>query len=474
MKQMKRPHTLRYAAVAVCLAAVLAVSLLTSCSVVGAPPAEQSTPATTTTVAPSQTEMTTATTTTRATTTTTSTVKVTHPTYAASLTADVQAQAWENVAYDGSLSMPSVCTNFAVSLLQHSYSGHGNTVTSPLALYAALAMLYNGAGGETAQELSAVLGGSPAQVNGQLGTALRRMEITSSKRTVKNAGSLWLQEGYPVKKEFLQTVVDTYGTDVFSGNMQNPGMVQQLNSWVNDKTDGRITHLLDSFPANTVMNITTTQLFVGSWQQNGQKHTDTFYETDGKETVTDFLRFDKAKNGGNLTAYISDDLTVVVSQMNGAHMLLVMPHEGSAASLLGDLRGEQLLNPASFGGSKHTNIRLYFPKFKTEADIEYRAALSAMGLSSLFSFDQADFGGLGAPIGTVALGSARVKTVFEVTADGVDAAAAANLAVILRGTGSGQKPAVPLDVKINRSFLYAVIEGSTKIPLYVGVYDTAK
>jgi hypothetical protein len=60
------------------------------------------------------------------------------------------------------------------------------------------------------------------------------------------------------------------------------------------------------------------------------------------------------------------------------------------------------------------------------------------------------------------------------TADGVDAAAAANLVVTRAGAGSGQKPAVPLDVKINRSFLYAVIEGSTKIPLYVGVYDTAK
>ena len=154
-------------------------------------------------------------------------------------------------------------------------------------------------------------------------------------------------------------------------------------------------------------------------------------------------------------------------------MLIAMPHEGSASSLLERFRGEQLLSPASFGGTKHTNIRLYLPQFKAESDIEYQKALSAMGLSSLFSVDKADFTALGAPLGTASLGSAKVKTVFEVTESGVDAAAAGNVSVTVRGTG-GQKPAVPLDVKINRSFLYAVIDSQTKIPLYIGVQDTMK
>jgi len=267
-----------------------------------------------------------------------------------SLTADLQQQTWVNAPDIDAVT--ASCADFAVSLLQYSYSGHGNTATSPLALYTALAMLYNGAAGQTAQEFSDVLGGSSAQINAQLGTALRRMEVNSSKRKVQNAASLWLHAGYPVKQEFLQTVVNAYDADVLWGDMASAEAVQRLNSWVNDKTDGRIPHFLDDLPVNTTGCIVTTQLFSDSWKRRAYTLTEPFYETDGTTVDATYLAF--SKNEGNLTAYISDDCTVAICRMEGSYMLFVMPHEGSAASLLGSLRGEQLLNPASFGGTKHT------------------------------------------------------------------------------------------------------------------------
>jgi serpin B len=151
-------------------------------------------------------------------------------------------------------------SRLAVALLRR-LGGTGNVVFSPYSIEAALAMVDQGAAGQTATQIGQVLGvNDPAQLgaaNERLGADfaadVKPSAGTTSARTAQLdvANSLWLQSGFAVNQAFMTTLAQDFGagpqTIDFSGNPDRARGT--INGWVADRTAHLINNL---FPAGTI------------------------------------------------------------------------------------------------------------------------------------------------------------------------------------------------------------------------------
>lgn len=59
-----------------------------------------------------------------------------------------------------------------------------------------------------------------------------------------NRQFLWLNQDFPVSKDYLQEIVDYFDSEVYSGKMDSIEMVNASNQWANEKTRGLIPQIV--------------------------------------------------------------------------------------------------------------------------------------------------------------------------------------------------------------------------------------
>ena len=101
----------------------------------------------------------------------------------------------------------------------------GNRNYSPLSLYYALALAAQGAKGNTQKEFLTLLGMEDTKkLAEECGNLFRRLYEDNACGKLKLADSLWIQNGFDVKKAFL----DTAGKDFYASALQ---MFQREKLW---------------------------------------------------------------------------------------------------------------------------------------------------------------------------------------------------------------------------------------------------
>ncbi|HZC52680.1 MAG TPA: serpin family protein, partial [Mycobacterium sp.] len=165
---------------------------------------------------------------------------------------------------------------FTFALLrQTNTSGkHDNVVLSPSSLAIALAMLQNGAVGETREGIAKTLqtsGLTNAQQNA--GWAALTDDFARAAKaglTLESANSLWLQQNLPMEQSYMDVMAQYFRTGVwqvdFGRNLG--GAVKSINSWVTDKTYGKITKLFEKgdIDSTTVLVLANAVYFKATWQ----------------------------------------------------------------------------------------------------------------------------------------------------------------------------------------------------------------
>ncbi|MBI1968386.1 hypothetical protein HYS49_00595, partial [Candidatus Woesearchaeota archaeon] len=134
---------------------------------------------------------------------------------------------------------------FGLSLL--SQLGEGNLSISPTSIRVALGMLYEGAKGETARQLSGVahLPNDFSIREKGIRELTDALNATHVPHTIRCANGLWIAEQYPIHPKFKQTVQDNYRAEVaaadFTGNPEKERA--GINAWIGRKTEGKIPEL---------------------------------------------------------------------------------------------------------------------------------------------------------------------------------------------------------------------------------------
>lgn len=352
-------------------------------------------------------------------------------------------------------------TQFAVKLLQtaNRRNGNQNLLLSPLSVQATMAMVANGASGETLREIETALGGLPvAELNQYLhdyGQTLPQGDAF----TARLACSLWFNSkgNAKVPKTFLQTVSDYYRAQVYRSSFDKQ-TITDMNRWVNEHTDGEIRSIVDRLPDKTVqMVLLNTVSFNAEWQNTyGKQHVfnGTFTTESGTKRSAEMMKTTET------VGYFSDGEAVGFAKdfKDGYYSFVaLLPNEGTSLNdYVASLTAAKIKAAISASTTKAT---ITIPKFSYDCEVDMATVLSDMGIKTAFA-SGADFSGLDTSGKGTYLGEVAHKTHIDVSEEGVKAGAATSARVLKDGS--------PLSIALDRPFVYVIADNTTYLPLFIG------
>ena len=348
--------------------------------------------------------------------------------------------------------------NFTASLLQHTFSGD-NLLLSPLSAADALCLTMEGAAGETRQQMETVLG--ETETMGGYFSTIRRE--TGEQLTM--ADSVWIRNdpSLSVNDTFLAIATEDYQAEVFSAPFDE-NTRQDINTWVEDRTDGEIQNLIEQIQGSEMLYLINTTLFDAKWQDkyeaNEIRDRD-FTTVSGKTTQVKMMYSDE-------DTYLENDFcTGLLKYYEGKDYAFVglLPDEDiTIYQLVGRLDGDTLHKLIS--GRISAEVEAGIPVFSGDTKLELADILPDMGMPLAFSpgadfLDMATYDGQNLYIGRVIH-----QTRIEVNEQGTKAAAAT--AVIME-SGAAETSSNSYTVILNRPFVYMLVDMRQEIPIFIGV-----
>lgn len=353
----------------------------------------------------------------------------------------------------------AAASSFAAELFKDNYSKGKTTLVSPLSVLTALALVQNGAQGDTLAQLEQALGGLDRDT---LNAYMRAYcDFLTESEELKIANSVWTDSSAEAKRAFLQKAVDSYSAQLFSAPLSDPKTVESINSWVKKNTDGMIPKIIEKADRYAVMMLVNAIAFDAKWE-TPYKRSDIekleFTSYSGSKKKTDFMCSTE-------NVYLKDGGAVgfMKPYKNGRFAFAaLLPDENTGIDdYVASLSGDKLMK--IFSSAKRGNeVNVKMPKFRAEYSAQLIDTLKKMGVKDAFDSKTADFSSLienrDAYIATVVH-----KTFIEVDEKGTRAAAST---LVGADTMSLMEP---YSVCLNRPFVYMIVDTETNLPLFIGV-----
>lgn len=339
-----------------------------------------------------------------------------------------------------------------------------NIFISPSSVAIALAMVYNGAAGETQQAMARAMelqGISLSELNQTNAELMKLLKNPDPKVQLAIANSLWARQGIPFKPEFLQRNQQFYDAKVTELDFKDPGAVATINNWVSQNTHNKITEIIDRLSPDEVMVLINAIYFKGNWSQqfdSAMTQKEPFFLENGSQKQYPLM----AQRGEY--RYLENDQFQAVSLPYGnsqrMSMYFFLPRSGSNLSaFLQTLTADNWEQWMQQFHNREGSIQI--PRFKLEYETELTPVLSALGMGTAFS-RQADFSGLSSV--PVQIDQVKHKTFVEVNEEGTEAAAVTSIGI--RATAA--MPTQPFNLVVNRPFFCAIRDNRTGTVLFMG------
>ncbi len=380
------------------------------------------------------------------------------------LMSGVYAHLVEPLEKDDMKNYSSAINRFSMQLFKESNMENENSVISPLSVLFALAMIANGANGETLKQMEAVLGISTAELNHYLYSYIDGLpDLSMYGGNFELANSIWFSQdkGFTPKQEFLQTNADYYGAELYNLPF-NEESISFMNRWVENQTNGMIPQLVDTLDPNAVMVLMNALAFEAQWMTPYEKdeiRTGVFTKEDQTKQDAQFMYRDI-----NGTYLKSEKLTGFTRRFCDYRysFIALLPNEGvSVSECLSNLDGKSLVSLIDSG--VEAKIDTAIPQFETEFSVNMSDVLKNMGMESAFG-DKADFGNLGeCSAGKLYISNVAHKATIKVNEKGVVAGAGTEAAMGIVGVPEEQRK-----VYLDRPFIYILYDSQNDIPLFIG------
>jgi len=346
----------------------------------------------------------------------------------------VHARAVDTYATTKSVaSLSDSMNDFSFDMYQQLGDADDNVFFSPYSVFVALAMTYEGARGDTAEQMKDVLG---FEQNDEIslcsfGRIYNLLNI-DAEYTLNTANALWTEKDYPFLEEYLSFIDNYYmgkATDVDFTNPKNAADI--INKWVEENTGGKIEDMLssDDISPGTVLILSNAIYFKGSWltQFNVEDTKDRDFEmTPNNKIQVPTMVLKDSKELFNYTE--TEDLQILELPYKGdaVSMIIFLPKENDITSVNQKFTSENL---ATWMDSMYpTVVDIYLPKFTFKTDYNLKNMLIDIGLDIAFS-SNADFSGMNG-YGGLFIEKVLHKAFVEINEEGTEAAAATTVHVM--------------------------------------------
>ena len=359
--------------------------------------------------------------------------------------------------------------DFSDALCAKLLDGAGNRNLSPISVYLALAMVAEGAKGETQTAMLTLLGvGSLSELRGVCGAMLSDFPVDSEDASLAFADSLWMADRagtLTFRDDYLKVLGEVYRSEANSVRFDTEAASKQIADWITEHTRGKIRISADAlqYDPSTVAVLINTIYLKAAWIDafdESATEPGTFDGADGKQTVSYMNRQDKdvrIVKGDGFLRY-----SLRLSRIGC--MTFVLPDEGIALS---DLLGtpEKLHALLHDGEELHADVSVKLPKFAFQDRSDLENVLKALGIGVAFTSD-ADFSGMCVDKDDIAITRVLQESFIGVNEMGVEAAAYTMVAMA-DGCVLLPEDLPKIDFHLTRPFLY-VIEARDGTVLFIG------
>jgi len=361
---------------------------------------------------------------------------------------------------------------FTFDLFSRYKTETGNIFFSPYSISSALAMVYEGAKGKTAEEIqnvfhfpsdASIRRSALAKINNTLNA-----ENKNYKLSVANA--LWAQKGFQLLGDYV-TLIKTY----YGGKVMNVDFIKEteksritINTWVEKQTNEKIKDLIAKglVDASTRLVLTNAIYFKGDWLN----------KFDVKKTEKrDFFVSSSSIIMAQMMCLTDNKTTFNYAETEGLQ-ILELPYAGEKLSVLvllpkvNDLKSlEDSVSAEKLNGWRNqlheAPVDIYLPKFKLGTEYLLEDTLAEMGMPTAFS-GNADFSGMTGKTG-LCISKVIHKAFVEVNEEGTEAAAATAVTMKMTSAGPGHEPK-RLVFNANHPFIFIIQQKTTGNILFIG------
>ena len=342
-----------------------------------------------------------------------------------------------------------------------------NVFISPLSIYYALGMTYNGAAGETAEEMKNTLHlpeETSEEINSSFETLMEYLLGLDPDVTLQIANSIWYRDTWTFKETFLNICKDYFSAEVSGLDFNDPSSVDTINNWVDENTNHKIDNIIDSIDPETVMFLINAIYFNGTWKyefDSDMTEEKDFYLTDGNTTKCNTM-----VQTAELKYMSNDDFQAVnLPYGNGNYvMTIILPNSNANIdSIIEEMNSTNWELWMSQMETKKGTV--YLPKLKFAYEKELNDALQSLGMRKAFS--GADFSNMDETAQYLFISEVRHKSFIEMNEEGTEAAAVTIVEISFESIGEEGD----FTMNMNRPFIYAIRDINTNTLLFVGLLN---
>ncbi len=360
--------------------------------------------------------------------------------------------------------------NFLHATLQQD-KDNSNKLISPLSIYLALSMVYNGADNATKDSIAKTLLLSGIDIN-DLNTVcnalITQLPQEDNRVQFSIANSIWYSKTlFQPLPSFLNTQQNYYDAVTQALDFNDPSSAKTINDWVAENTNNKITKILDNTSSDDLMYLINAIYFNGAWKyafKTSDTHIDNFRLTDGSTKPVSFMK-------QNISANYYDDnqFTLIELPYGGGKsysMYIALPkNEQEPVSSFTSLINENILENA-ITKMDTINIELDIPKWEYAYSIDdMKPELASLGMGIAFG-DNADFSAMYDPTQVNPYISKAIhKTYIKVNEAGTEAAAVTAIGIEFTSVNT------PPVLKVDHPFLYTIVEKQTGTVLFAGIVN---
>ncbi|XP_066102880.1 serpin B8 [Saccopteryx bilineata] len=363
---------------------------------------------------------------------------------------------------------------FAINLLKMlGEEDHSrNVFLSPLSISSALAMVFMGAKGDTAAQMSQALSlNNAGDVHQGFQSLLMDINGSDDQCLLRTANRLFGEKTCDFLPAFKESCRKFYQAELeelpFAEDTEESR--KHINDWVTEKTEGKISEILG---VGTVGPLTKLVLvnaiyFKGKWkEQFDRKHTRgmPFKVKQEKKTVQMMFKQAKFKMGFVEEAqsqvlelpYAGEELSMVILLPSGDTEL------SEVEKALTYEKFRAWTDPEKMTEDK---VQVFLPRLKLEESYDLESFLRSLGMTDAFEEAKADFSGMSTKK-NVPVSKVAHKCFVEVNEEGTEAAAAT--AVVRNCRCARMEPRFCAD----HPFLFFIRHHKTKSILFCGRYSS--
>lgn len=361
-----------------------------------------------------------------------------------------------------------------------------NWSVSPYSIRLCLAMLANGAKGETQQELLNVLHIDDLDAfNQSVKELLETYDGYARIMSLETANSLWLNQSRfdgagAFLPDFVQRMDEYFRAEV--QEVTDADSVERVNAWADEKTHGKIPTILTEDNREFATALVNAVYFKAAWASEfNEARTEKadFTNADGTTGTVDMMH---QTNGfgyyatPGIEALKMDYRNYAVDNEAGDNFESFRDADFSMYLIKADdtLDVQNFLDNAEF---TYGDVNVSVPKFKVEYSAALDEALQALGVQTAYDPETADLSAMLDPSGLPGqqhfLDTVLHKTYIAVDEKGTEAAA---VTAAMNGAGAEppSRPALVRSFAADSPFWFVIRDNAKGEILFAGRYETAK